>query len=216
MTSYVSIGCLTTVLLVLTGCGSRQESAEVPEAQPPTVAGTEAAAEAVPEEGAAAMMSQTEVDRAVAEASASVGKPHAPVEASVVGAPALQSGVPGKVLIEVRPGVAVDGLTVEVAGDAALAVVGQELFRFGALAAAQPVRIEVTVTPTSGGIGRLLALLTLETGGQRQVRPVALTFDVGGPAILQVPAEKPVVPPVKDATGELIHSMPAETTVGKE
>lgn len=215
MKPYISIGCLLVAWLPLAGCGSRPEPAATPEAGPQTMAATGAITDAGPPEGAMTTAPQAQVDPGAPGVSASPGKPRAPVEASIAGTPALQSGVPGTVMLEVRPGVAVDGLTVEVAGDAALAVVGQELFRFGPLAAGEPVRIEVSVTPTSGGIGRLTALLTLETGGQRQARPVTLALEIGGPVTLQVPAEKPAVPPVRDATGEIVHSMPAETTVGK-
>ncbi len=212
MKSYLWIGCLA---LALVGCGSRPEPAAAPDARPPDGPGPQAAVEVAPEAGAATTTPQADLDRSVAEASASPGKPRAPVEAGVVGRPVLQSGVPGKVTLEVRPGVAVDGLSVQVAGDAALTVVGQGQFTFGPLAAAEAVRIEVSVTPTSGGIGRLSALLTLDKGGQQQARPVTLTFEIGGPVTLQAPAEKPVAAPVQDSTGELVHSIPAETTVGR-
>ncbi len=185
MKPYVSIGCLLVAWLPVAGCGSRQEPAAAPEAGQQTTAATGAITDAGPQEGTMTTAPQAQVDPAPG-VSASPGKPRAPVEASIAGTPALQSGVPGKVMLEVRPGVAVDGLTVEVAGDAALTVVGQELFRFGPLAAGEPVRIEISVTPTSGGIGRLTALLTLETGGQRQARPVTLALEIGGPVTLQV------------------------------
>ena len=213
MKQVVPLMWLAVALLGAGGCGARPERDGAPQARQPESGTRHAVAELGSRSATAAVQAEAGEGRVTDAAKASPGKPRAPVEAGIVGQPALQSGVPGKVTLEVRPGVAVDALTVLVEGGASLTVVGQVNFRSGPLAAGEPVRFEIAVTPTSGGTGRLLALLTLETGQQKQARPVSLSLQVGGPVTAQAVAEKTAAPVVTDAAGEIVHSMPAETTV---
>jgi len=69
-------------------------------------------------------------------------------------------------------------------------------------------------TPTSGGTRRLSGLVTFSVGGVAQAVPFNLMVEAGGPVTVpQAPSRKPEREPVRDASGELIDSMPAETTV---
>jgi hypothetical protein len=141
------------------------------------------------------------------------GKPQAPVEASVVSAPALQVGVPATLILDVRASVAADGVEITIEGDAGLTIVDYAPKLLPATEAAAGHQVRVELVPASGGTGRLTARLVLLMGAERQTRLVTLPFAVSGPVTILPAAEKPSEPPVRDAAGELVRPMPAETTV---
>ena len=150
---------------------------------------------------------------ALPERGMSPGKPQAPVEARVVEAPELQVGVPAQLLLDVRTGIPTDGVEVTVEGDAGLTVVDYAPKLLPASDPASGHQVLVDVIPVSGGTRQLTARLVLHVGGERPTRPMTLPLAVTGPETVLPVADKPVVPTVRDAAGELVRPLPAETTV---
>ncbi len=142
-----------------------------------------------------------------------IGKPRAPIQARLVSVPSLHAGVPAQLVLEVTAGMAVDSLEVTLEGDAGLSVISARSHRLAALRAGESRRMRLDLTPSSGGERRLTALLTAEVAGQRYSRPISLPLPVAGPVTVQPQAAKPGPEPVRDATGTLVYSMEAETTV---
>lgn len=147
------------------------------------------------------------------ESSPSPGKPHAPVGASLADLPPLQVGVPARVLLEVHSGIATAGIEIMIEGDAQLTVMDYSPKLLPATKAGEGHQVAVDLVPASGGTRRLTARLTLLVGGERQTRLVTLPLAVSGTVTALPAAEKPMEPPVRDASGELVRPMPAETTV---
>ena len=150
---------------------------------------------------------------ALPERGMSPGKPQAPVEAYVLDEPKLQVGVPAQLRLDVRIGIPTASVEITIEGDAGLTVVD---FAPKLLPATTPEaghQVFVDVVPTSGGTRRLTARLVLHVGGERQTRLVTLPLVVSGPETVLPAAEKPSEPPVRDASGELVRPLPAETTV---
>lgn len=150
---------------------------------------------------------------ALPERGMSPGKPQAPVEAYVLEAPSLHVGVPAQLLVDVRTGIPTAGVEVTIEGDAGLIVVD---YAPKLLPATTPVgghQVFVDVVPTSGGTWRLTARLVILVGGERLTRLVTLPLVIAGPVTALPTAEKPSEPPVRDASGELVRPLPAETTV---
>lgn len=142
-----------------------------------------------------------------------IGKPRPPVEVRLATAARLDSGVPGRVTLEVRSGVALEDLELRLEGDEGLALVGAATHRLPPLAAGEGRRLDVDVTPISGGTRRLSGFLAFTVGGQSQRVPVSLSLPVAGPDRVGVASAKPQAAPEIDSTGEAVYSMTAETTV---
>lgn len=143
----------------------------------------------------------------------SPGKPQAPVEAYVLESPSLHVGVPAQLLLDVRTGIATAGVEVTIEGDAGLSVVDYAPKLLPATRTEAGHHVLVDVVPTSGGSWRLTARLIILVGGERLTRLISLPLAVAGPVTVQPAAEKPSEPPVRDASGELVRPMPAETNV---
>lgn len=142
-----------------------------------------------------------------------IGKPRPPVEVRLAATPQLDSGVPGRLTLEVRSGVAVEDLELRLEGDEGLELVGSATHRLRRLAAGQATRLEVAVTPTSGGSRRLSGFLAFTVAGQAQGVPVTLALPVRGPDRIGAVSAKPQTAAGIDAQGELVYSMAAETRV---
>jgi len=146
-----------------------------------------------------------------------VGKPRPPVDVALVPGAALQSGVPGRLRLQVRSRLSLDSVRLVVEGDEGLAVVACEEVpgTEGAWrqSAGEAASFEISVTPMSGGTRYLSGFLSFEVAGMSQGVPFRLPVEVGGPATV-APVQAGVERlPVRDAGGELIDSMSAETTV---
>lgn len=150
----------------------------------------------------------------------SIGKPRPPVQVLLVEGPSLEAGVPGELTLQVRSRVALEAVDLVVEGDEGLALVTVTALPVTVtsdasrrLPAGEAARFEIATTPTSGGTRHLSGLLSFEVNGVRQGVPFSLPVRVSGPVTLAPVAAKPERTPVRDSTGELIDSMPAETTV---
>jgi hypothetical protein len=147
------------------------------------------------------------------------GKPRPPVEVTLVPGASLESGVPGLLVLQVRSTAPLEGLGLDVTGDAGLTVVGPPRavaapsIEAPAATEGARARFEVSITPTSGGSRHISGLATYRVDGVMQAAPFNLTLDVGGPVTVPATSRKPERVPVRDSTGELVDSMPAETTV---
>lgn len=147
-----------------------------------------------------------------------IGKPRPPVQVFLAPGPALESGVPGQLALQVRSGAAIGAVELVVEGDDGLAVVnvremipGMENAR---IAPADGVAsFEIAATPTSGGTRYLSGFLSFEVNGVRQGLPFRIPVQVAGVVTAAPVVAKPDRLPVRDAAGELIDSMQAETTV---
>jgi hypothetical protein len=151
-----------------------------------------------------------------------VGKPRPPVTVTLAPGASLESGVPGQLTLQVRSGAPLEAVRLVVEGDEGLTVVGfrelpsasnsQEVpGTFGAWH--RTTSFEVSATPTSGGTRYVSGLLSFQVNGVDQAVPFTLPVQVGGPVTVTPVSAKPERPPTQDATGELVDSMPAETTV---
>lgn len=156
-----------------------------------------------------------------------VGKPRPPIDVTLAPGTRLESGVPGTLVLEVRSAAGIENIELTLQGDEGLEVLGParampalsaeasaSLQAGGAQAAGELARFEITATPTSGGTRRLSGLVTFSVGGVAQAVPFNLAVEAGGPVTVpQARSRKPEREPVRDAGGELIDSMSAETTV---
>jgi len=152
----------------------------------------------------------------------SPGKPRPPVDARLIEPQGLERGVPGSLVLQLQVRAGVEVLDVRVEGDDGLSVVNVAPSRAtaaqGPLAASKAAgevhRWQITATPTLGGTRNLSGLVTFSINGVRQAAPFNLPVQVGGfegPPV--VPSQKPMGSLVTTPDGELIDSMPAETTV---
>jgi hypothetical protein len=151
-----------------------------------------------------------------------IGKPRPPVSVSLAPGATLESGVPGQLSLQVRAGAPLEAVRLTVEGDEGLLLVG---LREAPAASAggevpgtsgawhQAASFEVEATPTSGGTRYVSGLLSFRINGVEQAVPFRLPVQVGGPVTVEPVSAKPERLPTRDATGELVDSMPAETTV---
>lgn len=144
-----------------------------------------------------------------------IGKPRPPVEVVLEAGDSLESGVPARLTLAVRvaPGIEVTELALE--GSPGMTVVQTRRMADGApQAAVEGPRFEISATPMAGGAQYLAGLVRFQVNGVPQAAPFRVPLQVGGPAGPVVRgAGKPEAAPVRDAAGEFIVSMPAETTV---
>jgi hypothetical protein len=159
-------------------------------------------------------------ERRLAPARPYVGKPRPPVTVLLKGQPALESGVPGELRLEVRAGVPLTRLSLTVEGDPGLAVTGVESIvpdsseREAAPFNEKPVaEYRILVTPSTGGLRSVSGQVRFFVGGVEQAAPFRVAVQDPGAAPLQTSADKPQADLVRDATGDLVDSMLAETTV---
>lgn len=155
--------------------------------------------------------------KARAIARMSHGKPHAPVGLVLDGEPdPLVPGVPAALTLLLQSEVAADGVELSIQGSGGIEVLSpvERLF-LGSAGAGGVLRVPVQLVASEGRAPpRLEVLVIVEAGGERLARPVSLNLRVDGQ---RRPAEAPMAPasskvaPVIDSTGELIHSMKAET-----
>lgn len=139
-----------------------------------------------------------------------LGKPTPPIRVRAVPAGELHSGRPGRVRIEVTASGRIENLRINIYSDQDLVVLSSSRLEIGRLARGEYHSAEIEVTPTSGGVRRLAALVEFEVDGERQAMPVALAVPVAGP-VTAIPAEsKPERRPVQDATGEWVYPLPAD------
>lgn len=166
----------------------------------------------------------TPADRAVAASDADtagpeqatrpyVGKPRPPVTVTLAKGADLESGVPGQLILRVRSGAPLEAVRLTVNGDEGLTVVGFKELPGTEGARHQAASFEIAATPSSGGTRYVSGLLSFQINGVAQAVPFKLPVQVGGPVTVAPVAEKPERLPARDAKGELIDSMPAETTV---
>jgi hypothetical protein len=147
------------------------------------------------------------------------GKPRPPVEVRLVAGESLASGVPGRLMLRVRSAIPLEDLRLDVEGDAGLALTGAPRQsdadpRDSRLpGVAESIRFEVPATPTSGGTRHVSGRVSYRIGGVAQAVPFNVAIEVAGPDTLAAVARKPAKVMVPDAAGELIDSMPAETTI---
>jgi hypothetical protein len=150
-----------------------------------------------------------------------VGKPRPPVDVSMEPGATLESGVPGRLRLQVRSRVPLDSVRLVAEGDEGLVVVGYEEVPAevpgteGARhqSAREAARFEISATPMSGGTRYLSGFLSFEVNGVSQGVPFRLPVEVGGPVTVAPLQAKPERLPARDATGELIDSMLAETRI---
>jgi hypothetical protein len=143
-----------------------------------------------------------------------IGKPRPPVSVTLVPGASLESGVPGQLTLQVHSGAPLEAVRLTVRGDEGLTVVGFREAAGSSSASRQDSRsFEVSATPTSGGTRYVSGLLSFTINGVEQAVPFKLPVQVGGPVTVTPVSAKPERLPVRDSTGELIDSMPAETTV---
>ena len=166
----------------------------------------------------------TPADRAVAasgadkagpeqEARPYVGKPRPPVTVTLAKGADLESGVPGQLTLRVRSGAPLEAVRLTVNGDEGLTVVGFKQVPATNNAGRQAASFEIAATPSSGGTRYVSRLLSFRINGVAQAVPFKLPVQVGGPVTVAPVAEKAERLPARDSKGELIDSMPAETTV---
>lgn len=147
-----------------------------------------------------------------------IGKPRPPVEVRLLPGSNLESGVPGRLTLQLRSGAAIEVLAVTVEGDAGLVVTGVSRppavnRAAGPMGAGEAATFDIDATAMSGGRRRIAGLLVFQVNGVQQGLPFSLPVEVGGPVTLPAVARKPGRPVVRDATGELVDSMQAETFV---
>jgi hypothetical protein len=142
-----------------------------------------------------------------------IGKPRPPVTVTLATGASLESGVPGQLTLQVRSGAPLEAVRLTVNGDEGLTVVGFKQVPATEAAGRQAARFEIAATPTSGGTRYVSGLLSFRINGVAQAVPFKLPVQVGGPVTVAPVAQKPERPPARDSKGELIDSMPAETTV---
>jgi hypothetical protein len=152
----------------------------------------------------------------------SPGKPRPPVEARLLQAQGLESGVPGSLVLQLRGRPGIEILDLQVEGDDGLSVVSVTPSRGTALsglsaalqASGEVTQWQIAATPTLGGNRNLSGLVTFSVNGVRQAAPFNVAVQVGGSEGAPVaPRQKPTGSLVTTPSGELIDSMPAETTV---
>jgi hypothetical protein len=149
----------------------------------------------------------------------SIGKPRPPVEVLLAPGAQLESGVPGQLTLRVRTPLGIEGIDLAVEGDEGLAVISAtgEVPGTGGTwyqSDGEAARFEISATPMSGGTRYVSGLLSFTVNGVPQAVPFRVPVEVGGPVTVPaVPLRKPDREPVKDATGELVDSMSAETMV---
>lgn len=139
-----------------------------------------------------------------------IGKPHAPVGATMTPLGALNVGVPTDVQVTIRPEGRAQSVIVEFTAGEGLSVVSPVGSQQFAVTPGQPIRTVVQVVPQSGGSLRLTANVTLVDGAERQGRPISTALQVKGP--VTIAARKPARTEL-DAKGQLVEPMQAETTV---
>lgn len=162
-----------------------------------------------------------QVHRAGASAMARpyIGKPRPPVQVTVLPGASLESGVPGRLMLLVRSRLPLQDIALVAEGDAGLSLVGlPRAVTAAAVDGRTPVageraRFEISATPVSGGTRYLSGLVTYRINGVIQAAPFSLPLVVGGAVTVPVAPRKPGREPIRDAAGELVDSMPAETTV---
>ena len=142
-----------------------------------------------------------------------IGKPRPPVTVTLATGASLESGVPGQLTLRVRSGAPLEAVRLTVNGDEGLTVIGFKQVPATEGARHQAARFEIAATPTSGGTRYVSGLLSFQINGVDQAVPFKLPVQVGGPVTVSPVSEKLERLPTRDAKGELIDSMPAETTV---
>lgn len=149
----------------------------------------------------------------------SVGKLRPPVEVRLVPAGQLEAGVPARLALQVRSAGQIGEVELAVEGDEGLAVVSviQEVPGTGGTryqTEGEAARFEISAVPMSGGTRQLSGLVRFTVNGVAQAAPFRLAVEVGGPVTVPEPRlRKPDREPARDASGELIDSMRAETTI---
>lgn len=149
----------------------------------------------------------------------SPGKPRPPVEVSLLPGSELEAGVPARLALQIRSAERIQVTDLAVEGDEGLAVVSARrevpgIGGTGYQSDGEGVRFEIAAVPMSGGTRQLSGLLRFTVNGVEQAAPFRLAVEVGGPVAVPVlRLRKPDREPVLDANGELLDSMPAETTV---
>lgn len=153
--------------------------------------------------------------RAARHLAMSPGKPTAPVSLRVAGDSFLPAKAPAGLTLVLRAGAAAEAVTLTLEGGAGvelIAPVGPLLL--GPVAAGRAIEVPVQLIASEGDPPRLAALVLLEAGGQQQAKSFSVNLPVDGiaaPGAPAVPASKPA--PARDATGELVQSMQAETRI---
>ena len=151
-----------------------------------------------------------------------IGKPRPPVTVTLAPGAALESGVPGAITLLVRTGVPISRMQIALEGDEGLAIAEVPAGTSGtrhlatdipSLAVGDALSVPIRVVPTSGGTRFISGLLSFEVNGMPQGAPFSVSVRVGGPVTVAPVTSKPQRPAFRDASGELIDSMPAETTV---
>jgi len=152
----------------------------------------------------------------------SPGKPRPPVEARLLQAHGLDSGVPARLVLQLRGGPGIEILDLQVEGGEGLSVVSLAPIPGAAApglpaepqAAGEVAQWQIAATPTLGGTRHLSGLVSFSVNGVRQAAPFSLPVQVGGSGTPPVaPRQKPMGSLVTTPDGELIDSMPAETSV---
>lgn len=139
-----------------------------------------------------------------------IGKPHAPVGATLTPLGALNVGVPTDVQVTIHPQGRAQAVIVSFSAGEGLSIVSPVGSQQFAVTPGQPIRTVVQVVPQSGGSLRLTANVTLVDGAERQGRPISTALQVKGP--VTIAARKPARTEL-DASGQRVEPMQAETTV---
>jgi len=143
------------------------------------------------------------------------GKLRPPVDVRLVPVGQLEAGVPARLALQVRSAAQIEVLDLAVEGDEGLAVISstEEVPGTGYQTDGEAARFEISAVPMSGGTRHLSGLLRYTVNGVAQAVPFSLRVEVVGP-VTEPPRAilKPTRPAVRDTTGELVDSMPAETT----
>lgn len=188
----VILGPVAALALLSAGCGAGHEGA-----LPDLAAGRSGAA--------------------AAEYRMSPGKPRPPVVVTLEAGQALQTGVPAEVRLQVSLPLGMQLTQVAVDEADGLSLQGRavltDAFRAGAMEDLQVARFSLAALPMSGGSLRLRGTVHFTVDGVAQAAPFNVRVPVEGPATVPEVGAMPPSQPVIDATGEVIHSMKAETTV---
>ena len=117
----------------------------------------------------------------IAAACAACAAPEVPVEVQVMQAPELLMDVPAQLLLDVRVGVAIDGVEVMVEGDEGLRVMDYAPRILPAMNPTGGHQLFVNLVPKTRGSWKLTVRLTLHMDGEKRIRTLTLPFAVVAP-----------------------------------
>lgn len=137
------------------------------------------------------------------------GKPGAAVDIKYefLSRPAV--GKPVEVELALIPNIGVASLDITVGGMEGITLAGNLTASFADVQAGQPYKHQFSLLADRPGVFYLTVAATTQIGGASMGRTFSIPFVIGTPP----PQEKPAAPP-KDATGQPIHVMPAQETIG--